>query len=436
MIIPSIDLMDGKAVQLIGGKTMELNAGDPLPIARRFSRVGEIAVIDLDRALGQGNNDNVISELIQQSACRVGGGIRDVESALQWLDRGAVRVILGTAATPKVLQQLPKDRVVAALDAVNGEVVVDGWRRKTGSRVEERLRELRPYCDQFMVTMVEREGRMQGIDFEQVQRILAAADGAKITFAGGVTSADEISELDRLGADSQVGMALYKGELDLADAFAAPLKHSISQGLWPTIVCDELGIALGMCWSDMESLQAAIEQGRGIYHSRSRGLWIKGETSGAVQELIRVDLDCDRDALRFTVLQADPGFCHLQSRTCWGADSAIPALSRRLKQRAKSAPKGSYVNRLLSDPDLLQAKLLEEAQELAAANTKTEVAEECADVLFFAMVAMTRGGVELADVSEVLDKRALQVSRRPGDAKIKLGTGDAKINPRSMSDGQ
>jgi phosphoribosyl-AMP cyclohydrolase / phosphoribosyl-ATP pyrophosphohydrolase len=424
MIIPSIDLMDGKAVQLIGGKTMELDAGEPFPIARRFSRVGEIAVIDLDRALCQGNNESIIRELIQQTACRVGGGIRDAESALHWLDRGAVRVILGTAATPEVLQQLPKGRVVAALDAVNGEVVVDGWRRKTGCRVEDRMRELRPYCDQFMVTLVEREGRMQGIDFEQVERILAAADGAKITFAGGITTAEEIAELDRLGADSQVGMALYKGELDLADAFAAPLKRSISQGLWPTIVCDELGIALGMCWSDRESLQAAIQQGRGIYHSRSRGLWVKGETSGAVQELIRVDLDCDRDALRFTVRQADPGFCHLQSRTCWGSDSAIPALSRRLQQRAESAPKGSYVDRLLNDPDLLQAKLLEEAEELAAANTTAEVAEECADVLFFAMVAMTRGGVELADVSEVLQKRALKISRRPGDAKVNLVGGN------------
>lgn len=424
MILPSIDLMDGKAVQLIGGKTMELNAGDPLPLARKFARVGEIAVIDLDLALGQGTNEETICSILRLARCRVGGGIRSVEAARDWLDRGASKVILGTAANREVLAQLPKDRVIVALDAVHGEVVVDGWRTKTGRTVVDRMRELRPYCEHFMVTFVEREGRLQGIDLDSVRSILAAADGAEVTFAGGITTAEEIAELDRLGADAQVGMALYKGQLDLADAFAAPLKPANKQGLWPTVVCDELGTALGLCWSNAESIAAAIEQGRGIYQSRSRGLWVKGLTSGAVQELVRIDLDCDRDALRFTVRQAEPGFCHQQTRTCWGADSGLSALARRLQQRAKNAPTESYVDRLLKQPELLAAKLSEEAGELAAARTVAEVAEESADVMFFAMVAMARRGVTLEDVAAVLDKRALAVRRRPGDAKPVQPGGD------------
>ena len=113
MIIPSIDLMDGHAVQLIGGKEKSLDAGDPRPIAKRFARAGEIAVIDLDAALGRGDNSDLIKELLAIAPCRVGGGIRDLETARMWLDAGAVRVILGTKAVPEILCELPKDRVMA-----------------------------------------------------------------------------------------------------------------------------------------------------------------------------------------------------------------------------------------------------------------------------------------------------------------------------------
>ena len=127
MIIPSIDLQSGNAVQLIGGKEKELDAGDPRPIAELFGRVGEIAVIDLDAALGTGNNRDTILDLLGRAPCRVGGGIRDVDTARFWLDAGARKIILGTAARPDILEQLPRERVIAALDAVDGEVVEEGW---------------------------------------------------------------------------------------------------------------------------------------------------------------------------------------------------------------------------------------------------------------------------------------------------------------------
>ena len=143
MIVPSIDLQDAQAVQLIGGETRALDAGDPRPIARRFGLVGEIAVVDLDAALGKGSNAAVVEELVGLAPCRVGGGIRDVPSAVFWLDRGAQKVVLGTAARPEVLRELPGQRVIAALDARHGEVVVEGWRKRVDldKRVasEERL---------------------------------------------------------------------------------------------------------------------------------------------------------------------------------------------------------------------------------------------------------------------------------------------------------
>ena len=172
--------------------------------------------------------------------------------------------------------------------------------------------------------------------------LVAGAADVRITFAGGVTELEEIAALDRLGADAQVGMALYTERLDLGAAIAAPLISERPDGLWPTVVVDEMGIALGLAWSDGESLSEAVRTGRGVYHSRSRGLWIKGETSGATQELLRVDLDCDRDAMRFTVTQKDPGFCHLDTMTCWGDEAGVAALARRLASRAAEAPEGSY----------------------------------------------------------------------------------------------
>ena len=160
MIVPSIDLQDGQAVQLIGGEKKALDAGDPRPIARQFGRVGEIAVVDLDAALGRGSNAAVIEDLIALAPCRVGGGVRTVEAAIAWLDRGAVSVVLGTAARPEILQALPRERVIAALDARHGEVVVEGWQKGTGRGVLERIAELRDLVGGFLVTFVEREGRL------------------------------------------------------------------------------------------------------------------------------------------------------------------------------------------------------------------------------------------------------------------------------------
>ena len=417
MIVPSIDLMGGNAVQLVGGRDKALDAGDPRPIAERFALAGEIAVVDLDAALGQGSNAARVREILALAPCRFGGGIRDYGAARDWFDAGAAKLVIGTAAEPDLLRRLPPERLVVALDANQGEVVVEGWRRPTGRGVAERMKELDGLAGGFLVTFVEREGRMAGIDFAKVRELVAAAGAARLTVAGGVSSAADIAEIDRLGADAQVGMALYTGRIDLAEAIAAPLTSDRADGLWPTVVVDERGAALGLAFSDMTSLRAAVAGRHGVYHSRSRGLWIKGETSGATQDLLAVGLDCDRDALRFTVRQHGDGFCHLGTRTCWGADRGLDNLGRRLASRRGDAPAASYTRRLLDDPELLRAKLVEEAAELADAQGAERVAEEAADLLYFALVALVRTGVGLDEVERVLDRRALRVSRSRGEAK-------------------
>ena len=417
MLIGSVDIQSGSAVQLVGGESLAIDGGDPGPWAERFGRIGEVAVIDLDAAMGAGDNQEVIRDLCTRVDARVGGGIRSVEAARSWLDAGARKVILGTAARVEILRVLPRDRVIAAVDARNGAVVVDGWKTTTSDTLADRILRLRDYVGGFLVTFVEREGRLGGIDLAQVERVVSLAGDARVTVAGGVTTGEEVASIEALGADAQVGMALYSGRMHEADALSALLNSDRPDGLWPTVVCDPSGRALGLAYSNATSLRSALERGRGVYWSRRRGLWTKGESSGATQRLLRVDLDCDRDALRFIVEQSGAGFCHRDTWGCFGESRGLAALENTVARRVENAPVGSYTARLLSDPALLAAKLQEEAGELAEATTPAEVAAELADVLYFSSVAAARSGVTISDAEALLDARALKLTRRPGDAK-------------------
>ncbi|HLF43582.1 MAG TPA: phosphoribosyl-ATP diphosphatase [Acidimicrobiia bacterium] len=415
MIIPSIDISRGQAVQLVEGETLALEAGDPFPLMERFSVAGEVAVIDIDAARAEGQNRDLIAELCRRGRARVGGGIRDLETARQWLDLGAEKIIIGTAATPRFLSSLPRARVIVALDSRDSDVLSHGWRRSTGQRLLDRIAELNGLCDGFLITFVEREGQLQGTDLDRAQQVIAAAGEARVTIAGGISTVEEVAALDRLGADAQVGMALYTGAMDLADAITAPLVSDRADRLWPTVVVDEAGVALGLVWSSQESVRQAVETKRGVYQSRSRGVWVKGETSGAVQELLRVDADCDRDALRFTVRQHGPGFCHTGARTCWGADHGLGRLQRRILAPVQDP--ASNTQTLLGDPVLLAAKIREEADELAETGDRERVVAEAADLLYFLLVKTAAAGVGLDEIETELDRREKRVTRRPMTAK-------------------
>ncbi|CAB1119789.1 unnamed protein product [Ectocarpus sp. CCAP 1310/34] len=236
--------------------------------------------------------------------------------------------------------------------------------------------------------------------------------------------------------------------VDAVSAFLACLRTDRPDGLMTTVVCDTMGIALGLqplppppnsctpnlrtppskVYSNSSSIRASIESGRGVYWSRSRGgLWRKGDTSGAWQELRGITVDCDSDAIKFTVWQhgSPPAFCHFNRRNCWEEERGLGHLERMLVKRKEQAPEGSYTKRLFEDPVLLRNKLVEEAQELAEAETKQHVAEEAADVTYFMMVRCAAAGVSWEDVEKELDKRSLKLKRRPGNAKAeRIAEGD------------
>ncbi|KAF2972483.1 hypothetical protein GQX73_g1110 [Xylaria multiplex] len=205
-------------------------------------------------------------------------------------------------------------------------------------------------------------------------------------------------------------------KLYIPKLFSNSWKTDRADKLLPTVVCDERGIALGLVYSSEESVAESLRTQTGVYQSRKRGLWYKGATSGDTQELVRISMDCDNDALKFVVRQTGR-FCHLEQFGCFGDVKGISKLEQTLISRKVSAPEGSYTKRLFSDEKLLRAKIMEEAEELCDAKTSDEIAFEAADLIYFALTKAVSAGVSLADIEKNLDSKSLKVKRRPGNAK-------------------
>ncbi len=224
MIIPCIDLQDGKAVQLVRGRRRVFEVEDVLGLLRRFRRYPILHVIDIDAALGRRRNDRWAKKLCQQARQRVraGGGIRSAARAEKVLSWGAEKIIVGSAAfrngrvdhafLRRLVERLGRGRIVLALDAEAGRIVVHGWRKRLRLRPEEVMAELEPYCSEFLCTYVDREGTMRGTNLAWFRR-LRRATPLPITAAGGIRSRREVRALARLGMKAAVGMAMYTKRL-------------------------------------------------------------------------------------------------------------------------------------------------------------------------------------------------------------------------------
>jgi len=426
MVIPSIDISQGRAVQLKQGKDKVLERADPLSLAREFSRFGEIAAIDLDAAMGKGDNEPLMAELCRTAECRVGGGIRSVDKACRLIAQGATKIIVGTQAfktngingefLEELVQSVGRERIIIALDNVLGKIVVDGWMTDTGMNVESVIKELEPFASEFLFTRVEREGLMGGTDLNAVRSVLASTS-LPVTAAGGVSTPAEIEELAALGANVQLGMALYTGALSLSDAFAASVNWEKSKGLVPTVVQETTSQVLMVAWSSRESLSRTLKSRRAWYFSRSRGkLWMKGETSGNVQEFVKIRTDCDGDTLLLTVRQ-EGNACHAGKYSCFGDKSfSLQELYGVIRERLSHPLPGSYTASLTESK--VKEKILEEAKELAEASKKDDIVWEAADVFYFVCLLLAKNGIPLDDVYSEL-KRRRRSRRRPSTERLK-----------------
>jgi len=222
VIIPCIDLMGGKVVQLVQGRDKALEGGTIAEMLKRFAGFDTIQVIDLDAAIGSGENSALVEELAAKAKCRIGGGVRSAERFSKLVSQGADRVIVGTAAFSsngihrEFLQQLDPAKAIIALDSKGGRIVVKGWREAVNLTAEEVIGELLPYCSGFLCTYVDKEGMMQGTDLDWFAQ-LRAATSHEITAAGGITTLDDVRALQAMNIHAALGMAIYTGRLSLDD---------------------------------------------------------------------------------------------------------------------------------------------------------------------------------------------------------------------------
>ena len=224
MLIPSIDLQNGLVVQLVQGEKLAIRAEDAEPWIQKFSRFPRVQLIDLDAAMGKGDNGAIVSSICGRLPCRVGGGIRSVERAREVLGAGAHAVIASSAlfrdggvdvAFAKTLADaVGPERVIAAVDSRGGHVVIHGWKTALPITAVEAVKALEPYCGEFLYTHVDLEGLMQGTSMPAIMAVRNATS-RRVTAAGGITTWDEIDELDAAGCDAVVGMAIYTGQLPL-----------------------------------------------------------------------------------------------------------------------------------------------------------------------------------------------------------------------------
>ena len=223
MLIPSIDLMNGKVVQLVRGERLEYESEDVDAWATRFAAFPIVQLIDLDAALGRGGQHDLIARLASRLPCQIGGGVRSVERARELLDAGARRVILGSALftdrgvhlarAEAFAAEIPLDHLVAAVDAKHGCVVTHGWTRALDLSPVVAVRALDPFVSAFLYTHVDTEGTMTGLPLAPVLAVQAATR-RRLIAAGGIRSMTEVDALDRRGIDAVVGMAIYSGELN------------------------------------------------------------------------------------------------------------------------------------------------------------------------------------------------------------------------------
>ena len=237
MIIPCIDLMDGKVVQLVQGREKALEGKSPDEMLQLFAGFPEIQVIDLDAAMGRGSNGPILEHIAQKAVVRAGGGVRTVQRAQELLSQGAHRVIVGTAAFSSAgpdfafLQALDQaigpERLTVALDSKNGRIVVKGWQETTRWTALDLIGQLEPFCSGFLCTYVDKEGMMQGTDLGWFES-LRNHTSRELIAAGGITTLDDVKALLALDIHCAIGMSIYTGRLSLDElrALNAPRVQS------------------------------------------------------------------------------------------------------------------------------------------------------------------------------------------------------------------
>ncbi len=365
----------------------------------RWSLLGRVSVLGI-----QPDQVALFSEFVKRFGGRVDLQLELTEptcsDALVLLNDGASEIITSWDSVFELAKEIPTDRIIAKINSDQ-------------SSFDNHLRDaLNAGCKILIVGKL--DSKIDIVRENAIQFMMSESLDSNLINSRDEKWQDCLIDISELATHRNL----------IADTIGQRLKSDRPDGLWPPIIVDRMGVALGLAYSNQASLRLAVANRAGDYWSRSRNaLWEKGKTSGATQRLERIDLDCDRDCLRFTVVQGPPGFCHRENHTCFGPQRSIQTVSSRLADRLKGEDINSFTKKLADNPAKLRTKLVEEANELAETREPAEVTWEAADLLYFSMVRMIDSGVDVSDVFNELARRLHRVVRRPDKLEEQVNHG-------------
>ncbi|UJR20148.1 hypothetical protein I4U23_023280 [Adineta vaga] len=410
-ILVTMDMFNGQPVLVKSSQVCEIHSnGDYRHAIEKLSIFPDILIVDLDGAFGEIDtmNRQIIKQLAQKYYVHTGGGLRSLTDLEEMLNSGIRRCVMASGED-SLIEKMPKDRLIVEI-SINeqNEVLIHGRRTNTHVNIMTRIHQLIAIgVNVISITFVQTEGHLSGIPRQQIHDLILQIphEMEKIYIAGGVSSLDD---LDYLWSFPRVipilGSAIWKNKLTIGNIYNRMIYFD-ENGLVPAILQDRNGLVKGLCYMNEEAIDKTCEN-RVLYrYSRKlRRIIMKGETSGDLQQIIQLSLDCDSDAILVTVDSQKP-FCHTGNHSCFdiqtSSKSNLATLADHIQSRMLTS---SYTGKIQQNPSLALVKIMEEFWEIVAANQDNQLVE-CSDLLVHLIMYLNGIGVSIEDVYNELNRR-------------------------------
>jgi len=418
-VMVTCDLYNGKPTLVKSGKVMEHHSNEDINKALEFISVfPDILVVDLNGAMGEGNNRKLIKENATKYYTHCGGGLRTIEDIQDVLSASARRIVVSTNISKDFIDRIPKERLIVELSInENNQILTHGRKGFNNNNLLEVLDYLSKLgVEAISVTFHKTEGHLSGIDrihVSNVYNILSNYKFEKIYIAGGISTIDDIKFIWSLGCIPQLGSALWKKHILVGDIYCAMLSATDESEI-PAIIQSNDGKVKGLIYMNKQSIMKTCED-RLLwrYSRRHRRIMLKGESSGNIQKILKMSVDCDSDTLLITVDSSKP-FCHTGNTSCFSLQTSIKGNLIDLMNHISHASKdpSGYSNRMIKYPGLALMKTMEEFWEVVTTDYLGSTDEilnhkirECCDFLAHFLMYLSSHNVNMEDIFNELNAR-------------------------------
>lgn len=410
-VLVTMDMYDGQSVLVKNSKVHETHHdGDHRRAMEKISIFPDVLVIDLDGAFGhkKTKNRSIIKRLGKKYCIYTGGGLRTMEDIDDVL-KSSIRRCVIASADDTLIVQVPKERLIVEISVnEHNEVLIHGRQTNTHVSIIVRINELIQIgVHAISITFVRTEGCLAGIPRRQIQELMVQIPSQieKIYIAGGITTLDDLEYLWSFSrVIPQLGSAIWKEKLSIGHIFNSMIDFD-DQGLVSAVIQDINGLVKGLCYLNRQAIEKTCEERKLYRYSRKfNRILMKGETSGNIQNIIQINIDCDSDALLITVDSKKP-FCHSGDHTCFNSQISIKGnlavLADHVKMKIDS---DSYSGKMQRNPQLALVKVMEEFWEVMVSHQENQVSE-CSDLLVHFIMYLNGIGVSLQDIFNELNAR-------------------------------